>query len=113
MKIRNPYDRTTHEINREVNKKPSKTIPDQTMSIPELIRRYAQGLPLGAPRVGTYLEEGEHDILNGKSMAQLDLSEQHAIIKSVKDDYKETTERIRQSRKKSNIKLEENDGNAQ
>lgn len=113
MKIRNPYDRTTHEINREINNQPSKTIPDQSMSIPELIRRYAQGLPLGAPKVPQFMEEDDIDILNGKSFAQLDISEQHNIIKSVHTEYKETTDRIRKSRKKSNTQLEDSAPNAQ
>lgn len=53
--------------------KPSKTVPDLNMSIPEIIRRFASGLPL--PKndlVEIYDEEDEYP-----DFKAMDLSEQH------------------------------------
>lgn len=66
---------------------PSMTIPDQTMSIPELIKRYASGLPLGGSRVPLYEENPEEDILGGRPFASYDLSEQNNFVKQAKQDY--------------------------
>lgn len=79
----------------ETNTEPSQTIPDQTMSIPELIRRYASGQSLGGIKVPIYDEEPENDILQGRAFATFDLSEQHQIIKSAKSEYEETVTRLR------------------
>jgi len=84
----------------EVNNKPSLTLPDQTLSIPELIRRYAQGLPLGAPAVGHYDEEPEEDLLNGKNWNTLDLSEKANFMQAAKEEYHEISKRV--NKKKPN-----------
>lgn len=85
----------------EINNLPSKTIPDQAMSIPELIRRYASGLPLGAPKVPMYAENPEEDLLFGKDFRTLDLSEQHDIVKNAKREYEETISRLRNTDKQT------------
>ena len=51
------------------------------MSITEIIRRYASGLPLAGPRIPMY--EGEDDILNGIDIRTLDLSERMDLIEKV------------------------------
>lgn len=83
MKFKQPYDYANHVKDREVNNLPSLTIPDQTMSIPELIRRYAQGLPLGAPRVPMYDDVEVGDLLQGRNWNTLDLTERAEIMKNV------------------------------
>jgi hypothetical protein len=88
------------ETKGELNKLPSKTLPDQTLSIPELIKRYAQGLPLGAPAVGHYEENPEEDILNGRNWNTLDLSEKANFIQAAKEEYHEINKRV--NKKKSN-----------
>lgn len=54
-----------------VSSKPSETIPDQSMSVDELMKRYASGLPLGGERVPIY--HGEDEFLPNEKT--LDLSE--------------------------------------
>lgn len=44
----------------EVNTQPSLTVPDQSMSIQEILNRYARGLPLDGQRVPVY--HGEDNI---------------------------------------------------
>jgi hypothetical protein len=77
----------------EKNNLPSKTVPDQSMSIPELIRRYASGLPLGGAKVPLY--EGEEDVLQGVNFQKLDLSEKHDFMRTIKHEYNETINRLR------------------
>lgn len=93
--FKNPYDFKNHKKKYEVNNMPSKTIPDQSMSIPELIKRYASGLPLGGQKVPMYDTDDTHDILNGRPFASYDLSEQHNIVKNAKQEYQETINRLR------------------
>ena len=83
------------ELILEINNLPSKTIPDQTLSIPELIKRYASGLPLGGAKVPIYDEDPENDYLNGTNWKTLDLSEQHNIIQNHVKEYNETVQRLR------------------
>lgn len=63
----------------EENDQPSKTIPDQTMSIGEILKRYASGLPLGG--VKTPLYEGEESEVPA-NWDKLDLSEKHDLIEA-------------------------------
>lgn len=61
----------------EVNTQPSQTIPDQTMSIPEILQRYARGLPITKGKVPIYT--GEDDPFNGIDPKKLDISELHNL----------------------------------
>lgn len=61
----------------EINSLPSMTIPDQTMSIPEILRRFASGLPLQGNKNPIY--DGEDDILEGIDPRTLDISEIHEL----------------------------------
>lgn len=66
----------------EKNNLPSETIPDQSMSISEILRRFAQGLPIDGARVSEY-DEGE-DILEGVNWQTLDLAEKAVFVDNVK-----------------------------
>lgn len=99
MKFKTNYNYKQFEkVEGERIKSLSMTVPDQTLSIPELIRRYAQGLPLGAPIINTYNEDPEHDILQGVNFNTLDLSEKMDLIKSVKNEYDDISDRLRKPR---------------
>lgn len=85
----------------ERNSTPSKTIPDQTLSIPELIKRYASGRPLEGKRTPFYDEDPEKDLLGGRPFASFDLSEQHQILENAKNEYQETIDRLRNNKNKT------------
>jgi hypothetical protein len=110
MKIKTNYNRQQHERKGETNSKPSKTIPDQTLSIPELIKRYANGQSLGGVKTPFYEDT---DILNGKPFASFDLSEQYDIVKNAKQEYTETIARLRNTKQpaKSTINVDRLDSN--
>jgi hypothetical protein len=88
------------KVKGEVNDQPSLTLPDQTLSIPELMKRYANGLPLGAPNVPLYEEDPEQDLLGGRNWKQMDLSEKANFLKAAKDEILEINNRV--NKKKSN-----------
>jgi hypothetical protein len=83
------------QIKGEVNNKPSLTVPDQTLSIPELMKRYANGLPLGSPLVPLYEENPEEDLLGGRNWKTMDLSEKAVFVKEVQNEINEINLRTR------------------
>ncbi|QGF19321.1 hypothetical protein [Antarctic microvirus CAA_003_V_4] len=82
----------------EVNNSPSLTIPDQTMSINEIVRRFASGLPLGGNRVPEY--DGEDDVLDGINPKTLDMSELHEIRQEFANELKALASKPQQQTKK-------------
>jgi hypothetical protein len=79
QKFKTPYNSVPDPG--EINTKPSETIPDQSLSIPEIIRRFASGLPLGGAKV-TYYDE-EDDILDGVDPRTLDISEKYDLLETI------------------------------
>lgn len=59
LKIKTPYNYMEFDRDDEVNDEPSLTIPDQTLSIPEILERYARGLPIGGANEGYYDEDDD------------------------------------------------------
>ena len=70
---------------------PSMTIPDQTISIKELVSRFAKGLPIAEGKTPIYDESGESE---GIDLRKLDLSEIYDLKKQVEwkieNAYKQT-----------------------
>lgn len=62
----------------EQNNKPSMTIPNQSMGVDEILRRYASGLSMGAMKVPVY--HGDDDLWHGIDPKSLDLVEVQQII---------------------------------
>jgi len=73
MKFKTPYNMRDVVTPGEVFTQPSMTIPDQTMTIQEMLQRHAQGLGFNGQKVPFY--EGDNDPLNGVNPKTLDLSE--------------------------------------
>lgn len=103
MKINTQYNYDYKNNVYEINTLPSQTIPDQAMSIPELIKRYASGLPLGGSKVPIYQNE-EEDLLNGTNWNKLDLSEQMDFMRSAKNELNDINKRLQESKKQRNNK---------
>jgi len=81
----------------EVNKKPSKTVPDQTMSIREILTRYAHGLPIEAGKVPIY--EGEDYTPDPRHM---DLADRQTYMQYAKQQIQQTKQNIAESQKSAN-----------
>lgn len=76
-KVRTMYNRTLRDQVLELNTMPSETIPDQSMSVEEIVRRFASGMPLngGEPLFADDDDSEDLDSVEGYNLATLDLSE--------------------------------------
>lgn len=86
-KFRTQINSCVMEKNYEKNDLPSLTLPDQTMSIPEIMARYAKGLSLGAQKTPIY--EGEDDPGEGVDPRTLDISERLDMAKQFHQELRE------------------------
>lgn len=96
MKIRTPY--STSPTTGEKVTQPSMTVPDQSMTISEILRRFGSGLPLGGQRVEFY--EGEEDMFDGINPATLDITEKEAIIQERVNELAELQKKQKHQSKK-------------
>jgi hypothetical protein len=106
MKIKNILNYHTFDKKYEKNGQPSMTVPDQTMSIRELLRRYASGLPLGGSKEPIY--EGEDG--DGVDPRYLDLAERQELEISARQELAEIEERLKSKKvEKTTAKLSKQD----
>lgn len=73
----------------EINLDPSETVPDQSMSVKELMDRYARGLPLNGK---TPVYTGEDDDM--PDLARMDLAEREEYAERVAQELEEIKERL-------------------
>lgn len=76
----------------EINRKPSMTVPDQTMSMREILDRFARGLPLGGMKTPIFDEDDDMP-----DMRTLDLAERQELSEM----YAEELDGIRLTREKN------------
>lgn len=89
MKFKSHYNSKEFKRDDEVNNQPSKTVPDQAMSVREIMDRYAKGLPIEEGRVPLYEEDDDPEIDSMPDMRTLDISEQREYLEEVKKQNKE------------------------
>lgn len=70
----------------ERNTKPSMTVPDMTMSIKEILQRFAKGIPISGEKVPIY--DGDEDFF--PDVNNMDLADRQAFIEDSINDIKET-----------------------
>lgn len=97
-KIKNMLN--AEETKGQVNTLPSQTIPDQSMTIKELLVRYARGLPLEGEKTPVWEGEEGFDIDPNK----LDLAELEELAEKAREELKEINERVEQDIKKAKSK---------
>lgn len=68
----------------------SMTIPDQTLSIKQILDRYARGLPLGGAKEPIY--EGEEDFT--PDLEHMDLADRQEYLENVEKEVSEIKERM-------------------
>jgi hypothetical protein len=103
MKIRNIFNAKEFTDN-EINNEPSLTIPDQSMSVRELLQRFANGLPLGGVKEQIY--EGEDG--DGIDPRRLDLADRQELEIAARQELAEIEERLKTKKvEKSKSKLTE------
>lgn len=97
MKFQTQYDR--HPVPEENRFSPSKTIPNQSMTVQEIVQRFAQGLPFDQQRVPVY--HGEETFLPDPKT--LDLVE-IADLKAQNEEQIKKLQKQAQDEKKPKIK---------
>lgn len=90
-RFKTQYNQDEFPIRGEVNRGVSMTIPDQTMSIKEIMRRYAQGLPVAGEKVPVYDEE--NDLPDPRKM---DLVEIQEAAEDARAEYKDIAVKYKQ-----------------
>jgi hypothetical protein len=82
----------------ETNTKPSQTVPDQAMSMKEILERYAKGLPISSGNEPIY--EDENEPTNGINPRTLDLVD----LQEIKMNNEHTIEYLRETVKNNEKK---------
>jgi hypothetical protein len=105
MKVRNIFNAKEYNDN-EQNFAPSLTIPDQAMSVREILQRFANGLPLGGSNEPIW--EGEDG--DGIDPRRLDLAERQELEIAARQELAEIEERLKSKKvEKSTAKLKKED----
>lgn len=84
MKVRNSINVRDEEKTYKTFTQESKTVPDEAMSIRQILERYASGLPLPITKTPIYSEDNEEDGINPKTLDLVDIQEMSEFIKDVK-----------------------------
>ena len=98
MKIRNIFNALEFNDN-EKDFSPSLTVPDQALSVRQILERYANGLPLGGTNEPIW--EGEDG--DGIDPRRLDLAERQELEIAARQELAEIEERLK-SKKVEKIK---------
>lgn len=76
----------------EINTQPSMTIPDQSMSVEELLYRYTHGQSLGGGRTAVY--DSDSEIEYPANWDKLDISEKHEFFMEKTKELKDLREKL-------------------
>jgi len=90
MIVRNPFNAKEYNDN-EVFTEPSQTVPDQALTIREILKRYASGQPLGGGKEPIY--EGEEG--DGIDPRTLDLAERQELEIAARQELAEIEKRLK------------------
>lgn len=103
MKFRNHYNSV--EDKGEVNKGKSMTVPDQSLSINDILRRYAKGLSFNGIKVGEYDEENP-DLPDFRKMdlSEIDEFKKYAAAK-VKEAQDGITKQMEERKQKDTVEM--------
>jgi len=102
-KISNYYDRP--KTKGDVNTKPSKTVPDQSMTISEIISRTQKGLPITGVRVPMYNETDDGSIL--PDVSKMDISEIYELKKQISETEKQLRKKLAEQQEEERLKQTE------
>lgn len=91
QKINNTLNYNYLDHDGEINNLPSETVPDETMSIREILERYARGLPLNGMRVPLYKKDPDFDDL--PDPATMDLADRQALQEMIEQELEDLKER--------------------
>lgn len=88
------------EYKGQENNQESKTVPDQSMTLRELLVRYAKGLPLEGAKIPIWEGEEGFDI----DPEKLDLAEREELAEKAREELKAINERVKEEVEKKKAK---------
>lgn len=91
MKFKNHYNAREFKDPGERNLKPSLTMPDQALSVQEMIDRHRRGLPVRGYADMEYVDET--DPLGGRDLKSLDLEEVKQIVGEIRKRYNDARDK--------------------
>lgn len=101
-KWKTAYNAHEFEKQYEINTMPSETIPDQTLSVKEIMDRFVRGLPVQGAKVPIY--EGDESDL--PDLSRMDLTERHETIERIKNEVETLKEKVKKPRVRTEEKSE-------
>lgn len=74
-------------------KKKSQTVPDQSMSIGEIVKRFVRGIPVDViKREPVYIDQGEYDL---EKMSRMDFGERAEMAQQLRQENEEFEETLK------------------
>lgn len=104
QRVRTPLNYHTFPRQLEVNTLPSETVPDQTMSIREILERFAKGLPVNGAKVAYYDDEDDESLPDPRT---LDLADLQALKEEYKNELLTIQQKIKQQQNEKETKKDE------
>jgi hypothetical protein len=98
--LKNSGNASNFPYSGEVNNKPSETVPDQTMTMREILTRYAKGLPIDGAKTPLW-EDGEG---YAKDPDTLDLAEREELATAAREELQQINERIKAAQQNRDAK---------
>lgn len=102
MKFKNHYNSVPEDG--EVNDQVSETIPDQSLSVQEILERFAKGLNLQG-RTPIWMNEDDDD-LSFDDWDKLDIAEREAIIERNKEEFLELGKKLKDDKRKKALEAQ-------
>lgn len=99
MKFKNHFNRAEFPSRYEINPLPSMTIPDQTMSLQEILLKHSRGLPLTAVKVPIY--EGDENL--HPELSKMDIVDRHLYVERMQEELAEL--KIQLNQKADDLKV--------
>lgn len=93
MKFKNHYNAEPSEGEKLFG--PSQTVPDQSMSVTEIMRRYASGLPMQGERVPIY--DGDEELI--PNWDKMDLADRQQLKAHLEQELYEVNQRLKKQDK--------------
>lgn len=104
-KFKTQYNASEFPDKGEVNNEVSMTVPDMTMSIPEILKRYASGMTVGGAKHPLYHgnedydDVGDHNLQNMDELERIDyLREKEQELLQLKDSIQKKVDTIRRTK---------------
>lgn len=103
--VRTPYNSRLFPKNYEVNDLPSMTVPDQSMTVREMIDRHVRGIPFEAGKVPVY--NGDDDFFDGQDFSKMELTDRMDLLEAQKQQVKDLSTNLTKQQRKAAKKAAE------